>query len=322
MGINAASRAWRPYLRLSIRGLVVLVLLLGGWLGWLVRSARTQQEVVVAITSAGGSVTEIRYWPGESSVSPGTTWVPGWLRDFIGVDYFATVTGVHVPDARAEALRQVGRLPKLRTLSIDSSSVSDEGLAHLKGLTNLSVLTLYRDPFVYSRLDHLPPAVSEQGLTHLGPLTSLSVLVLNGIPLTDAGLVHLSGLRKLRRLDLWYTQITGSGFVYLAGLTGLTRLDLGGTPVTDAALAQLEELPNLLELDLAYTGVSDAGLVRLTRLSKLTKLGLNSTRVTDEGIGHLARLRNLVALDLTFTRVTDAAVNDLKRSLPRLVVYR
>jgi hypothetical protein len=39
------SRPWRRYLRFSVRGLIVLVLLIGAGLGWTVRSARIQSRV-------------------------------------------------------------------------------------------------------------------------------------------------------------------------------------------------------------------------------------------------------------------------------------
>jgi hypothetical protein len=43
-------------LRFSVRGLIVLVLLVGGWLGWIVRNARIQREAVAAIERAGRHV--------------------------------------------------------------------------------------------------------------------------------------------------------------------------------------------------------------------------------------------------------------------------
>ena len=48
------SRPWRRFLRFSVRGMIVVVLVIGGWLGWLVRSARIQREAVAAIEEAGG----------------------------------------------------------------------------------------------------------------------------------------------------------------------------------------------------------------------------------------------------------------------------
>ena len=32
------SRPWRRFLRISLRGMIVVVLVVGGWLGWLVRT--------------------------------------------------------------------------------------------------------------------------------------------------------------------------------------------------------------------------------------------------------------------------------------------
>jgi hypothetical protein len=51
------SRTWRRFLRFSVQGMIVVLLLVGGWLGWLVRSARIQREAVAAITTAGGYAT-------------------------------------------------------------------------------------------------------------------------------------------------------------------------------------------------------------------------------------------------------------------------
>ena len=37
MSAGRVARPWRRYLRLSVRGLIVLVLVIGGGLGWMVR---------------------------------------------------------------------------------------------------------------------------------------------------------------------------------------------------------------------------------------------------------------------------------------------
>ena len=42
------ARPWRRFLRFSVRGLIVLVLVIGGWFGWVVRSARIQREAVAS----------------------------------------------------------------------------------------------------------------------------------------------------------------------------------------------------------------------------------------------------------------------------------
>jgi internalin A len=38
-----------------VRGLILLVLVVGVWLGWIIRSARIQREAVAAIQRAGGT---------------------------------------------------------------------------------------------------------------------------------------------------------------------------------------------------------------------------------------------------------------------------
>jgi hypothetical protein len=65
------SRPWRRYLRFSVRGLIVLVLVIGAGLGWIVRSARMQREAVAAIKNAGGSVSYDWRWSNGNSDFPG-----------------------------------------------------------------------------------------------------------------------------------------------------------------------------------------------------------------------------------------------------------
>jgi hypothetical protein len=69
---KAISNPWRRFLRFSMRGLIVMVLVSGLGLGWLVCSARIQREAVAAITAAGGSIE----YGGESS---NPLWVPASL---------------------------------------------------------------------------------------------------------------------------------------------------------------------------------------------------------------------------------------------------
>jgi hypothetical protein len=198
------ARPWRRFIRFSVRGLTVLVLVIGAGLGWLVRGARIQREAVAAITSAGGTV----YYDWERSNQkpiPGARpWAPRWLVDRIGVDYFGHVTTVWFIGSSTAAdttFAQVGHLTRLEELVLIESSVGNAGLAHLEGLTKLKVLQL--------------------GCT-------------KG---TDAGLVHLKGLNNLSILNLNCARISDRGLEHLRGRTNLSSLDLSGTQVTDAAIA-------------------------------------------------------------------------------------
>ena len=56
MPTEFVSRPWRRFLRFSVRGLIVVVLAIGGCLGWVDRSAGIQREAVARIRGAGGFV--------------------------------------------------------------------------------------------------------------------------------------------------------------------------------------------------------------------------------------------------------------------------
>ena len=186
MSDGPVLRHWRRLLRFSMRSLIILVLVIGGGMGWLVRSARLQRAAVAAITSAGGTV---EYdWQASGAAAP--SWLSGWLAEHLGTDYFGHVSNVWLYGTLTqtdEVLTSVSGLTRLERLGVTSSSVTDSGLAHLRGMTSLS------------RLDLAFTKITDAGLVHLKGLSGLSVLVLNGTRITDAGLAHLEGLRRLLR---------------------------------------------------------------------------------------------------------------------------
>jgi internalin A len=208
MSAIPVARRWRRFVRLSVRGLIVLVLVIGGWLGWLVRSARIQREAVEAITVDGGFVCYDWGRRNRVFIPGGKLWTPQWLVNLVGVDYFGHVTLVVFSDPSDAKSEQVGRLTGLEELF--AGAVGDAGLAHLKELKNLTDLHLD-----YTKI-------------------------------TDAGLAHLKGLNKLSSLDLASTQVTDAGLTNLKGLTNLSTLNLYGTQVTDAGVKELQQaLPSL-----------------------------------------------------------------------------
>ena len=146
MPADPVPHPWRRFLRFSVRGLIVLVLVIGAGLGWIVREAHIQRDAVAAIKKAGGSVKYDWEWSEWEVDSGRETRAPRWLVDLIGVDYFGHVTAVwfsHVPRGnRCNARRRRASHPTRQLLYANShASVSDTGLAHLKGLTKLTFST-------------------------------------------------------------------------------------------------------------------------------------------------------------------------------------
>jgi hypothetical protein len=235
---------WRRCLRFNVRGLLILVLLIGGWLGWLARTSRTQREVVAAILKAHGA---IRYdWQGASFASgePAQPMATRWLTRTIGQDYLHSVVLVALPARRWMSPPNDGIRPFER---------ADFVMAQLRGLTKLSALHLTGSD------------ITDSGLSHLEGLTELSELHLGFTQATDSAIARVSGLAKLSDLNLRGTRITDAGLSHLTGLTKLSTLDLVGTRITDAGLAHLKSLSNLKTLEVRDTHITDAGARELQK---------------------------------------------------------
>jgi hypothetical protein len=174
-----ARRDLRHRFRLSVRGLLVLVLLTGCGMGWLARVVRTgqaQRRSVAAVYQAGGWVLYDTDWDArQAALSWKPRW-PRWLVERLGVDYCANVVFINLHDRGTDAV-----------------------LAHVGRLTHLKQL-------------HRPgPAVTDAGITHLGQLRDLQFLSLDGTQVTDDGLAQLKGLRALKWLKLTKTKVTALG---------------------------------------------------------------------------------------------------------------
>jgi hypothetical protein len=175
------------------------------------------------------------------------------------------------------AVSYLNRLKQLKSICIESRSVTDDGLSALAGLTRLHSLEI-RD----SRC-------TDAGLACLAGMTRLENLYLSWGEFTDAGMVHVGTLTRLRVLRLAGTKVTGDGLAAISNCRSLEFLDLAYTQVTDAGLEHLGSLANLRELGLTFTGVTDAGLVHLEHLESLEDLDLTGTSVTKEGVDGLRK---------------------------------
>jgi internalin A len=212
MTTGAASRPRRRFTQLSVRGLIVLVLIIAVWLGTRARTARVQSDAVATIENTRGHVAyEWDVTDGHISLR-GKPWAPTWLVDLIGIDYFGHVTQVNLTYTSAAidaAMAPIGRLIQLRVLNLRNTPLNDEDLASFKRLSSLYYLDL------------------------------------QSTQVTDAGLVHMKGLNSLRFLSLRGTRVSDSGLVHLKGLTSLKVLVVG-TQVTDAGVNGLKRaLPSL-----------------------------------------------------------------------------
>jgi hypothetical protein len=187
-----------------MRTLLIVVTLIGVWLGWQVNRAERQRRAVDTIRGAGG---EVRYSFDLDPDSEGA--VSRRLREVFGDHFFGRATYVHLsPEAtRAGATAHLADLPWLGDLTIHVATDDD----------------IHR---------HLPDVARLRGLRYLN---------LESTRLGDEGLAQLAGLTTLDHLDIGYNlPITDAGLPDLYGLTRLKQLRAFRTSASDAAMRELE----------------------------------------------------------------------------------
>ena len=195
--VEPSRKAWR--LQVSVRAMMIVVLAIGAWIGWLTHCARVQRDAVAAITRSGGFVLyDGKMWDPVQS-GRGGPFVWHWLVELIGIDYLSIVTEISLNSRATDAdLIPIGQLSRLEYLNLSGSQISDAGLRHVRGLTILRRLYLHSTP------------ISDAGLVNLKGLARLEVLTLVDTKITDAGLPYLRGLHRLRELDV-PSGVSGSG---------------------------------------------------------------------------------------------------------------
>ena len=167
--------------------------------------------------------------------------------------------GMELPRLGDGLLRAAGTLPKLRTLSVQGHSFTDEGFRQLA--------------------DH--PALRQ---LHVG---------LNDPPLTDGATSHLRTLTGLEHLDLQRAALTDAGIAPLSALTRLRVLHLagadGGRALTDATAATLVRLPHLRRLLIEPSALTAAGIRRLAGCPRMEELSIETSAVSAEEARQLER---------------------------------
>ncbi len=195
------------WLRFSLRTLLVLVTALGVWLGIAFNRAREQTHIVQTIYETGYVYYDYSRDEDGGYDAYGTSGVPTWLLENMGEDFFHDVGFVDVNEVTDETLKVICKLPEIRLLFLDESTITNQGIESLKRQRNLEVLEIDS------------PYVDDESLLHLASLPTLQELKLRNSPqITDRGLDHLTALVNLSRLWLDDTGVTNSGAAKLARL--------------------------------------------------------------------------------------------------------
>lgn len=202
-----------PRFRIGLRGLMVVVLLVGILFGAVVVPARRQRDAVAAIERSGGDVT-YDFDPGVTGLqlSAWQDWVARRLGpDFIGQPHAVALWDVSAGDAD-RMMEHIALFERLKGLLLKNVAVSDAGLLRLRGLSRLEDLRIEKT------------AVEGPGLAALEGMVNLEVLGLDDVPIADEDVAKLSRLPKLWWISLSGPRLTNAGLVHLGRSQSLGML--------------------------------------------------------------------------------------------------
>lgn len=160
-----------------------------------------------------------------------------------------------------ESAQSLGRIKSLKNLGIAETSISDEGLGHLSCLKDMETL-------------YLGPNVTDAGLMHLSGMSNLRQLSFDQTNCTGAGLEYLAELKNLQHVG---NTTGGFTLLTRDGVEGLNRCkslqgDLCLRVIEDEQVIEITGQPNITSVDLEITFPVD--VVRIVNCPNVERLAL------------------------------------------------
>jgi hypothetical protein len=157
------------------------------------------------------------------------------------------------------------------------------------------IAKLYR----LSALNLADVEITDDQLACVKNLNNLTNLVLNGTAIGDAGVAHVAGLQSLVNFQASHTKITDKGLEQIAKLPGLKILELSNTGVTDKGMPLIARMKNLDWLLIRGNNITDAGLAKLEALPDLKRLTLSSDmKISPEALEKLKKVAPGMKIDM------------------------
>src|SRR5258708_109501 len=131
------SQPQRRFIRFSLRGLLLLMLIISVALGWTIRLARQQSIAVAALEALGCKIEYVDY---DSDDTP--TFLER-VRKLLGDDKWSNVVVVDGDDSQLndKSMIHFQALPQVSDVRLNNTAVTDAGLAYLQ-TNNLRFLWL------------------------------------------------------------------------------------------------------------------------------------------------------------------------------------
>lgn len=291
---TATLKTPRKWSRLSVRGMMLVVLAVALGLGWQLQRIREQREAVEAVRKFGGWVYYDHDFVGDKPTPGREPRAPRWLRERLGDEPFQTVRMVSLvyddlggkrsdnanTQSAEHVLEKVARLPGVRELLLCKGQTTDDGLRYVGRMADLEQLYLWH-----------AGNVTDRGVAHLERLDRLELIHLSSSQITDDSLVMLSGLPRMEKLSLQHNRFTNAGLSRLRGEDRLKQLVIGGinNTIDDAGIPSLRSFRKLEMIDLQNAGVTGPGLDPLRELPNLKELWLPGTGLYNSDLENLRR---------------------------------
>jgi hypothetical protein len=185
------------------------------------------------------------------------------------------------------ALRELSKSPRLEELTVScfwldpnaggtqiKHQLRDDAAQALAAFPKLKSLALFQT------------RITDQGMAELCRLSTLDRLVVGSPHVTSASFDHVVKLKRLTRLGTWAWKINDADIQKLAQLPQLTSLDLlTRTHLTDSSVPHVVALPNIKRLRLRGEGITEASVPHLLQLKNLEWLELSDTSIHKLGRG-------------------------------------
>lgn len=212
---------------------------------------------------------------------------------------------VRCPRVTDGILPEVAALPKLESLNLDATGITDEGLSSLLVSRSLISVSLSQT------------AITDAGIKTMANLPTLVSLHFCDTPVTDEGLKALRGHERLKVVWASGAKIGDEGMAHLATCPLLTEVLARRTHLTDAgieAIAKAKKL-RLLYASGTFSRRSLEALAPCTNLHTFLLEG--SVDLGDDDIDLFAPFKTCMYVTVNNSRISKVGEARVKAMLPR-----
>jgi internalin A len=173
------------------------------------------------------------------------------------------------------ASQAISQLPRLRSVALLYSDLTDDGVEALSASTSLE------------HLDITGTVTTGKGIATLAKVQTLRELLVGETCIDDAAVEALSILPCLESISMYRSNVTDRGAARLSTFPALRRIMLDGTRVTDEGLGYLARLKHLESLTVQNTGITQSAVDIFGQMKQLMFLMVDFHRLGSNGIQRL-----------------------------------